>query len=67
MNLHRLMPHGYNPPTQEAMLISQWWHQGFLWDWWSYQRYAAMQNMAYITYQQARANQLKPGAQRRSV
>jgi len=46
--LRKLAPPGYNQPAHTGMLISQWWHQGFLWGWWSYERYAAMQSMAYI-------------------
>lgn len=37
-----LKPRGYNTPRQWRTLWNQWAHQGFLWGFWSYERYAKL-------------------------
>ena len=43
----RLKAPGYNPPAGFAMFLSQWAHQLFLWNVWSYDTYSRLQALAY--------------------
>lgn len=38
--LNWLNPKGYNPPINKQMLWNQWLHQGYLWNWYSYEFYS---------------------------
>lgn len=45
--IYRFRARGYNAPTHFAMFVSQWAHQMFLWDIWSYKTYVKIQTLAY--------------------
>jgi hypothetical protein len=45
--IRRFRAPGYNQPAHVAMFLSQWAHQMFLWNKWSYETYVRLQKYAY--------------------
>lgn len=40
----------YNKPENYRTWVSQWYHQGFIWGWYSYEKYTEMQDKAWKNY-----------------